>query len=37
MDENEDVDKFSDFYFDVLPELSKFGTILQFKVSTLYY
>jgi hypothetical protein len=32
-----DVDKFSDFYFDVLPELSKFGTILQFKVSTLYY
>jgi|LauGreDrversion4_2_1035121.scaffolds.fasta_scaffold1972391_1 hypothetical protein len=32
MDENEDYERFTDFFKDVFPELQKFGKIITFKV-----
>ena len=34
MDENDDLDKYNEFYKDVISELDKFGHIVQFKVKS---
>lgn len=33
MDENEDFDRYTEFFSDVFPEVKKFGNIVSFKVS----
>jgi hypothetical protein len=32
MDENEDYERFTEFFKDVFPEVQKFGKIISFKV-----
>ena len=33
MDENDDLEKYNEFYKDVISELEKFGKIIEFKVN----